>query len=41
VFARIVTYTPVPPPYLGEEGLRQVREKALPRLRQLDGFEGA
>jgi heme-degrading monooxygenase HmoA len=41
VFARIATYAAEPSPYRIEQGIRRAREKALPRLRQMDGFEGA
>jgi heme-degrading monooxygenase HmoA len=41
VFARIANYTARPSPYRIEQGIRRAQEKALPRLRQLDGFEGA
>jgi hypothetical protein len=41
VFARIANYTAQPSLYRIEQGIRRAQEKALPRLRQLDGFEGA
>jgi hypothetical protein len=41
VFARIATYTAQPSPYRIEQAIRRAREKALPRVRQLDGNEGA
>ena len=41
MFARIAAYAAEPSLYRIEQGIRRAREKALPRLRQLDGFEGA
>ena len=41
MFARIATYAAEPSPYRIEQGIRRAREKALPRLRQLEGYEGA
>jgi hypothetical protein len=41
VFARIATYTAQPSPYRIEQGISRTRERALPRLRQIDGYEGA
>jgi heme-degrading monooxygenase HmoA len=41
VFARIATYTAQPSPYRIEQGIRRAREKVLPRIRQMDGYEGA
>ena len=41
MFARKATYAAEPSPYRIEQGIRRAQEKALPRLRQLDGFEGA
>ena len=41
MFARIATYMAEPSPYRTEQGIVRAREKALPRLRQMDGYEGA
>jgi heme-degrading monooxygenase HmoA len=40
MFARIATYTTQPSPYEIEQGIRRAREKALPRMSQLEGYEG-
>ncbi len=41
MFARIATYAAEPSPYRIEQGIRRAREKALPRLRQMDGYRRA
>ena len=41
MFARIAAYAAEPSPYRIEQGIRRAREKALPRVRQMDGYKGA